>query len=302
MAAESPSAPLTPSTPASAVRRASSALYWQHSPPIPENSFAQARAAGPAAPSCRGCRAQDGRAQRRFWQVTVSPAAGAGGARPDGRTLAVAGAPARALRRARRRSDSRRRMPRPAGAGRSAPARRVRPGSAQLQGATYDRGGEAPVRDLVERDSLAAGAGTGCNGFHVPPPPHRRHHLRRRRAWTPTLQLLDPRYWHTAVWTGSEMIVFGGMSYRRHDLWRWQPLRSGAPTPGSSAEALGRPAARAVARRGLDRHGDGGLGRPGRRHRPAATTRRPTAGPRRALANAPPAARGRERRLDRHPR
>ena len=31
-------------------------------------------------------------------------------------------------------------------------------------------------------------------------------------SWTPTLQLLDPRYWHTAVWTGSEMIVFGGMS------------------------------------------------------------------------------------------
>jgi len=29
--------------------------------------------------------------------------------------------------------------------------------------------------------------------------------------WTPTLQLLDPRYWHTAVWTGSEMIVYGGM-------------------------------------------------------------------------------------------
>lgn len=31
-------------------------------------------------------------------------------------------------------------------------------------------------------------------------------------TWTPTLQLLDPRYWHTAVWTGTEMIVFGGMS------------------------------------------------------------------------------------------
>jgi hypothetical protein len=31
-------------------------------------------------------------------------------------------------------------------------------------------------------------------------------------SWRPTKQLLDPRYWHTAVWTGSEMIVFGGMS------------------------------------------------------------------------------------------
>ena len=35
----------------------------------------------------------------------------------------------------------------------------------------------------------------------------------RNDSWQPTLQLLDPRYWHTAVWTGSEMIVFGGMSY-----------------------------------------------------------------------------------------
>ena len=30
-------------------------------------------------------------------------------------------------------------------------------------------------------------------------------------TWRPTLHLLDPRYWHSAVWTGSEMIVFGGM-------------------------------------------------------------------------------------------
>jgi N-acetylneuraminic acid mutarotase len=30
-------------------------------------------------------------------------------------------------------------------------------------------------------------------------------------TWTPTQDLLDPRYWHTAVWTGSEMIVWGGM-------------------------------------------------------------------------------------------
>lgn len=33
----------------------------------------------------------------------------------------------------------------------------------------------------------------------------------RDDSWKPTLQLLDPRYWHTAVWTGSEMIVWGGM-------------------------------------------------------------------------------------------
>ena len=33
----------------------------------------------------------------------------------------------------------------------------------------------------------------------------------RDDSWKPTMQLLDPRYWHTAVWTGSEMIVWGGM-------------------------------------------------------------------------------------------
>jgi N-acetylneuraminic acid mutarotase len=34
----------------------------------------------------------------------------------------------------------------------------------------------------------------------------------RDDSWKPTQSFLDPRYWHTAVWTGSEMIVFGGMS------------------------------------------------------------------------------------------
>ena len=31
-------------------------------------------------------------------------------------------------------------------------------------------------------------------------------------TWRPTLAIPDPRYEHTAVWTGSEMIVWGGMS------------------------------------------------------------------------------------------
>jgi N-acetylneuraminic acid mutarotase len=34
----------------------------------------------------------------------------------------------------------------------------------------------------------------------------------RDDSWLPTAQVLDGRYWHTAVWTGSEMIVFGGSS------------------------------------------------------------------------------------------
>ena len=33
----------------------------------------------------------------------------------------------------------------------------------------------------------------------------------RDDSWKPTMQVLDPRYWHTAVWTGTEMIVWGGM-------------------------------------------------------------------------------------------
>jgi N-acetylneuraminic acid mutarotase len=45
--------------------------------------------------------------------------------------------------------------------------------------------------------------------FRVPAP---RGSGCRDDSWKPTLELLDPRYWHTAVWTGSEMIVFGGMS------------------------------------------------------------------------------------------
>jgi len=34
----------------------------------------------------------------------------------------------------------------------------------------------------------------------------------RDDSWKPTLQLLEPRYEHTAIWTGSEMIVYGGMN------------------------------------------------------------------------------------------
>jgi Bacterial Ig domain len=45
--------------------------------------------------------------------------------------------------------------------------------------------------------------------FRKPAPPGTRC---RDDSWKPTLQLLDPRYWHSVVWTGSEMIVYGGMS------------------------------------------------------------------------------------------
>jgi N-acetylneuraminic acid mutarotase len=68
-------------------------------------------------------------------------------------------------------------------------------------------------------------------------------------TWTPTLQLLDPRYWHTAVWTGSEMIVFGGMSAVGNtygdgsrydpatDTWTLLPA-TGSPGPRQSHVAV----------------------------------------------------------------
>ena len=54
---------------------------------------------------------------------------------------------------------------------------------------------EAGATDFAYRLPLISGtAGTACADD----------------SWTPTLQLLDPRYWHTAVWTGLKMIVWGG--------------------------------------------------------------------------------------------
>ena len=77
----------------------------------------------------------------------------------------------------------------------------------------------------------------------------------RDDSWKPTLQLLDPRYWHTAVWTGSEMIVFGGMSSvgtvygdgSRYDpaTDTWTPA-----APGGAPSRAIRPCG------GLDRQGD----------------------------------------------
>ncbi len=54
-------------------------------------------------------------------------------------------------------------------------------------------------------------------------------------TWTPTLQLLDPRYWHTAVWTGTKMVVWGGRADTgggRYDpvTDTWEPTSAaGAP-------------------------------------------------------------------------
>ena len=77
------------------------------------------------------------------------------------------------------------------------------------------------------------------------------------RGTEATLHLLDPRYWHTAVWTGSEMIVFGGMSSvgtiygdgRRcdpaTDTWTLLPAtgspgeRQAQPAPAASGRHVG---------------------------------------------------------------
>ena len=71
--------------------------------------------------------------------------------------------------------------------------------------------GKRPFRDWWSeaRRGLAAHVEPLAFDLKLPPLPRRRC---RSGRWTPTLQLLDPRYLHTAVWTGSEMIVFGGMS------------------------------------------------------------------------------------------
>jgi N-acetylneuraminic acid mutarotase len=65
----------------------------------------------------------------------------------------------------------------------------------------------------------------------------------RDDSWKPTLQLLDPRYFHTAVWTGSEMIVWGGSngvgSYF-HDGSRYNP----ATDTYTLIASLGAPSAR----------------------------------------------------------
>ena len=68
-----------------------------------------------------------------------------------------------------------------------------------------------PFRDWWSeaRRSLPAYVKPLAFDLKLPPLPRL---LCRPDRWTPTLQLLDPRYHHTAVWTGSEMIVFGGMS------------------------------------------------------------------------------------------
>ena len=98
----------------------------------------------------------------------------------------------------------------------------------------------------------------------------------RDDSWKPTLQLLDPRYWHTAVWTGSEMIVFGGMSYVGTSTGT-AAATTRPPTPGPSWPRAGRPGgASRTWRSGPARRWWSGAAGP--TPAAAATTRSPTPG------------------------
>ena len=100
----------------------------------------------------------------------------------------------------------------------------------------------------------------------------------RDDSWKPTLQLLDPRYWHTAVWTGTEMIVWGGMQgvgteYNDGSRYNpatdtWTPVASPGRSIGASESCCG-----------LDRKRNGHLGHgdnTGGRYNPVTDTWRPT--------------------------
>ncbi len=101
----------------------------------------------------------------------------------------------------------------------------------------------------------------------------------RDDSWKPTLQLLDPRYWHTAVWTGTEMIVWGGMQSvgtEYNDGSRYNP----ATDTWTPVASLGAPSARSnhvAVWTGKEMVIFGGTGdNTGGRYNPATDTWRPT--------------------------
>ena len=187
-------------------------VYWRHRSSNPESSFAQV-----LPQDLLRQRAEDvvlkTAALRELWQVTVSPQQVQ--AELD-RMAAHSQSPARLRELFAALGDdptlAAECLARPALVDRLLRSEYGRDG--RLQGATATEGTKRPFEtwwsetraqvapepvatDFAYRlPALADTAGTACTDD----------------SWTPTLQLLDPRYWHTAVWTGSEMIVFGGMS------------------------------------------------------------------------------------------
>ena len=101
----------------------------------------------------------------------------------------------------------------------------------------------------------------------------------RDDSWKNTLQLLDPRYWHTAVWTGTEMIVWGGMSdvgTIYGDGSRYNPATD-TWTPVSAKGAPSRRNAHSAVWTGREMVVFGGTGdRTGGRYNPVTDTWKPT--------------------------
>jgi len=101
----------------------------------------------------------------------------------------------------------------------------------------------------------------------------------RDDSWKNTLQLLDPRYWHTAIWTGTEMIVWGGMSdvgTIYNDGSRYNPATDTWTLISAKGAPSGRTAHSSVwTGREMVVFG-GGADKTGGRYNPATDTWRPT--------------------------
>ena len=140
----------------------------------------------------------------------------------------------------------------------------------------HDRVAQAALRLVVERDSRAADARRGQRPLRVPTSQGRRLRLCGRHLEA------DPAAARPAL------LAHRGVDRQRddrlrrhelcgHDLRRRQPLRPGDRHLGAPAgDRVSRSAP--VPRGGLDRHGDGGLGRARPTPAAAATTRSPTRG------------------------
>ena len=80
-------------------------------------------------------------------------------------------------------------------------------------------------------------------------------------AWTATstVNAPEPRYYHNAFWTGTEMIVWGGQDEnenRANNGGRYNP----ATDTWTALATSGAPSARYLSFRGVERHGDDRMG------------------------------------------
>ncbi|MBP9147008.1 MAG: hypothetical protein KBI44_21230 [Thermoanaerobaculia bacterium] len=248
MAAEGPSGPLSLDARVRC-QETIEQVYWKHRSPNPETSFAQA-----VPQDLLRHRAQDvvlkSAALRELWQVTVSPRQVQ--AELD-RMAAHSQSPARLRELFAALEDdptlAAECLARPALVDRLLRAEYAR--DAQLLGSSTTGQAKRPFETwwAEARWQLAPDPGAADFAYRLPIIADTAGTACTDDSWTPTLQLLDPRYWHTAVWTGSEMIVFGGMSNvgttygdgSRYDpatdTWQLLPT-SGAPAARQSHVAV----------------------------------------------------------------